>query len=92
MLRKVFFGGTHIGREIIHHDINSELHGIAGAEAFEANDDVFTRFPFMHTSDQTVGVNIIEAVQLFDAAFARIGRTMPLRMPMACPARACNGA
>ena len=89
--RKECFGGTYVGREIIHHDINPALSWIASAEAFETRHNVNTRFPFMHPPDQTVGVNVIEAVQLFDAAFARVGGAMALRMPMACPARARDG-
>ena len=84
-------GGTDIGGKIVHHDINAQLHRIAGAESFETCHNVNTRFAFAHPADQAVAMHIIKAMQLFDAAPARIGRTMPLRMPMACPACACNG-
>lgn len=55
-------GGTHIGREIVHHDINAELHWIASAEAFETRHNVKTRFAFAHTADQAVGMHIIKAM------------------------------
>ena len=75
---KELLGGTDIGREIVHHDINAELPRIASPEAFEARHNVNTRFAFVHTADQAVGMHIMKAMQLFDAAFARIGRTMTL--------------
>lgn len=85
-------GGTHIGREIVHHDINTELHWIARPKMFETRYNIITCFAFAHAADQAITMYIIKAMQLFDAAFTRIGRPLPLRMSMACPARTCKGA
>ena len=85
------FGSTHIGREIVHHDINAQLHRIASPQAFETRRNVNTCFAFADTANQAVAMHIIKAMQLFDTAFARIGRPMPLGMPMACPTRTRDG-
>ncbi len=87
---KEFFGCTDIGREIVHHNIDAELKRITVSEAPKTHYNVFGGFALPHLSDQAITVYIIESMQLFYTAFARIGCTMALRTLMACPAPACH--
>lgn len=92
MSGKEFVGSTDVSGEIIHHHIDAELHRITVPEALETDHNVFGSFALAHPSDQAITVYIIESMQLFYPAFARISRAMALRTLMPCPTPAGDGA
>lgn len=85
MSGKEFVSSTDVSREIVHHDIDAELNRITVPKALETDHNVLGSFALAHPSDQTITVYIIEAMQLFYPAFARIGCAMALRTLMPCP-------
>ena len=81
-------GGADIGGQVIHHHVNAELPRIALSQSLETRHNIFRRLALTDTADQAVGVDIIEAVQLFNAALPSISGALTLWMSMACPAPA----
>lgn len=81
-------GRAAVGRQVVHDDIDPQLHWVAGTELGEASDDVTSRLAFADAADQTVSMDIIEGMQLFGALFAREGRAVPLRVLATGPTHA----
>ncbi len=54
-----------VGYQVVHHEIDGLLHGIACAQTSEDRQEVFVGLPLPDLANQTVGVNIIEGQELF---------------------------
>lgn len=59
---KEFVRRADIGREIIQHYVNPQLHRIAFSQALETRHDVLGSFAFTDTTHQAIGMNTIEAM------------------------------
>ena len=75
-----------VGRQVVQDHVDAQLHRVAGTQLGEAGRDIARRLAFADPADQTVGMDIIEGMQLFGAFLAREGRAVPLRVAPAGPA------
>ena len=75
-----------MGVEVVHHDVEPDGDGVAGAEPREDGEEVIDRLALPHLADETVGMDVIEGKELFRAFIAVVGCPEPLRMPDRCPA------
>lgn len=89
---KVIGSGANIGRQVVHDHIEAKWVRIAGAELGKARLDVTRGLAFTHPAHQAIGLDIIEAVHLFNALLAGVRSALALRLPTARPAHASHGA
>ena len=81
-----------VGYQVVHHEIDGLLHGIAGAQTGEGRQEVFVGFLLPDLANQTVGVNIIEGQKLFGALHPCVCRPQPLGPALGVPPIPAVGA
>ena len=90
--RKEIVGRPDIGRQVVHDDIDAQLHRIARPEMSETGHDVSRCFALAHSPDQAVGMDILEPVQLPRALLPRIGGPVALWFSTTRPAHSGHWA
>jgi hypothetical protein len=86
--REEIVGGADVGRQVVHDDVKADLDGITRSELGKTGHNILGSLSFVHSSNQAVGMDIIEGVQLLGALAACIRRPVPLWFSLAGPAHA----
>lgn len=83
--------GVLVGVQVIHHDVETNLQGVAGPQPREDSEQVIDRFALAHLAHEAIAVDIVEGEQLLGAVEPPVGRPEALWMANGRPASSSKG-
>ena len=84
--------GGFVTAEVVHHDVESDLGGVAGSQLLKHFQDVDRCLAFVDFADKAFGVDIIESQKLLGALKPSVGSPQAARLTAWTPGAPMDGA